>query len=162
MLMTSKSSKSDSVSSGRYAVVAAEFNRVHCERLVEGSLAGFAAKEVEENLVDVFWVPGSYEIPLAAKRLAETGSYVGLVAVGVLVKGETMHFEYIAENACRALTDIGLSADLPIGLAIIPALNLSQVEERACSVEDLGLGGKGENRGYDAALAVLQMASFRV
>lgn len=141
----------------RYAIVSAEFNRIYCDRLVEGAVDAFAAKGIDKSLVDVFFVPGTYEVPLAVKRLAKLGRYVGVVAIGVLVKGDTLHFECIAENACRALTDIGLEFDLPIGLSVIPAFNLEQVKERSAPTTG---PDAGENRGYEAALAVVEMSEF--
>ena len=138
--------------SARFAVVAARFNEAISRRLVEGALHAFAAAKVPDDRVDVHWVPGSFELPQAAQHLAGTGRYAGIVCVGVVIRGETPHFEHVAREAAAGIRHVALTTGVPTGFGVITTLDEDQAWARA--------GGKVGNRGEEAAAAVVEMAAF--
>lgn len=138
--------------SPRFAVVAARFNEPITTRLVEGALHAFEAAEVRGNAVEVHWVPGSFELPVAAFHLARSGRYAGIVCVGVVIRGETPHFEHVAREAAAGIRHVGLTTGVPATFGVITALTEEQAWARA--------GGKVGNRGEEAAHAALEMAGF--
>ena len=138
--------------SGRYAVVAARFNEPISRRLVEGALHAFSAAKVAEECVEVYWVPGSFELPQAAQHLAATGHYAGIVCVGVVIRGQTPHFEHVAREAAAGIRHVALTTGVPTGFGVITTLDEDQAWARA--------GGAVGNRGEEAAAAVIEMAAF--
>jgi 6,7-dimethyl-8-ribityllumazine synthase len=136
----------------RFAIVAARFNEAICARLVEGAREAFAEAGRAGDAVEVHWVPGSFELPQAAGHLARTGRYAGIVCVGVVIRGETPHFEHVAREAAAGIRQVAMTTGVPTGFGVVTALTEEQAWERA--------GGKVGNRGQEAADAVLQMADF--
>jgi len=143
--------------SRRFAVISAEFNKIYCERLVAGAVAALETHGVGPSNIEVIWVPGSYELPLAARYAADSGRFSGIIALGVLIKGDTDHYHHVATEACSGLTRVMLETRVPVGLGIIPALNTAQVEERSQFSED---GFNEGNKGWESACAVLEMSSL--
>jgi 6,7-dimethyl-8-ribityllumazine synthase len=133
-------------------VVAARFNEPISRRLVEGALHAFAAAKVVEDRVDIHWVPGSFELPQAAMHLAATKRYAGIVCVGVVIRGQTPHFEHVAREAASGLRHVALTTGVPTGFGVITTLDEDQAWARA--------GGAVGNRGEEAASAVIEMAAF--
>lgn len=136
----------------RYAVVAARFNEEIVGRLLEGAKAAFRAESVDESNVDIVHVPGSFELPLMAKRLAESGKYAAIVCLGAVIKGDTDHYEFV----CRAATDGILRAGMDTGVPVIFGV-------LTCETEELALdraGGMEGNKGADAARAAIEMAKL--
>lgn len=138
--------------SARYAVVAARFNEPISRRLVEGALHAFTAAKVAEDRVEIYWVPGSFELPQAAQHLAATGRYAGIVCVGVVIRGQTPHFEHVAREAASGIRHVALTTGIPTGFGVITTLDEDQAWARA--------GGAVGNRGEEAAAAVIEMAAF--
>ena len=138
--------------SARYAVVAARFNEPISRRLVDGALHAFAAAKVAEDHVEVHWVPGSFELPQAAMHLAATGRYAGIVCVGVVIRGQTPHFEHVAREAASGIRHVALTTGVPTGFGVITTFDEEQAWARA--------GGAVGNRGEEAAAAVIEMAAF--
>jgi len=136
----------------RFAVVAARFNERIVKRLVEGALHALAAGGVPAERVDVHWVPGSFELPQAASHLAAAGRYAAVVCLGVVVKGETPHYEHVAREAAAGIRHVALTTGVPTTFGVITALTEAQAWARA--------GGDVGNRGEEAAEAALQMADF--
>jgi len=136
----------------RFAVLAARFNEAISEKLLDGALAAFATHGVAGDAVEVHWVPGSFELPQAALALARTGRYAGIVCVGVVIKGETPHFEYLAHAAAQGIGRAALETGVPMSFGVVTALNSEQAWARA--------GGAVGNRGAEAALATLEMAGW--
>jgi 6,7-dimethyl-8-ribityllumazine synthase len=132
------------------AVVAARFNEVVVKRLVDGALACLEKHAAEE--VDVVWVPGSFEIPLTAKHLAEGGDYDAVICLGAVIRGETPHFDYVAEAAARGILEAGLATGVPVVFGVLTTDTMEQALERA--------GGDHGNKGWDAALVALEMADL--
>jgi len=134
----------------RFAIVAARFNERITERLLEGARRALRAGRVPAAAIDVRWVPGSFELPQAAAHLAATGRYQGIVCLGVVIRGQTPHFEHVAREAAAGIQHVALTTGVPVTFGVITALTERQAWERA--------GGKVGNRGREAADAALEMA----
>lgn len=134
----------------KFAVVMGRFNDLITERLLAGALDVLVRHNASEDDIDVIKVPGSFEIPLAAKKAAETKRYDAIVAIGALIRGATPHFDYIASQVARCLSSIALEHGIPVTFGIITADTLEQAIERA--------GTKAGNRGAEAALSAIEMA----
>jgi len=132
-----------------YAVIAASFNEMIVRPLVEGATASFEASGIAAERVHVTWVPGAFELPLAARTAAVTGRYAAVVCLGAVVRGETAHFEYVAGEAARGIMDAGLQTGVPILFGVLTTDTIDQAMERA--------GGAHGNKGWDAARAALDM-----
>jgi 6,7-dimethyl-8-ribityllumazine synthase len=132
--------------------VAARFNEAISKKLADGAASALEAGGVGGDWVDVHWVPGSFELPQAAMALARTGVYAGIVCVGVIIRGETPHFEYLSGAVAHGLSRVGLETGVPVGFGVITALTEAQAWERA--------GGAVGHRGEEAARATLEMAGF--
>jgi len=136
----------------RFAIVAARFNERITQRLVDGATHAFSASGVRANDIEVHWVPGSFELPQAANHLATTGRYSGIVCVGVVIRGQTPHFEHVAREAAAGIRHVALTTGVPTTFGVITALTEEQAWARA--------GGDVGNRGEEAAEAALQMAEW--
>lgn len=136
----------------RYAIVAARFNEVVVRKLVEGALEGLRAKGASEDDVDLAWVPGSFELPLVARRLAATGSYGAVICLGAVIRGETPHFDHVAEQAAHGVRSAAAEAGVPVIFGVLTTDTFAQAMDRA--------GGKHGNKGWDAAMAAMEMASL--
>jgi 6,7-dimethyl-8-ribityllumazine synthase len=136
----------------RFAVVAARFNGVVTEKLVEGALGAFRRLGISGDAVDVAWTPGSFELPLAAKRLAESGLFDAVVCVGAVIRGETSHFDYVAGEAARGIQQVALESGTPCIFGILTTDTVEQALDRA--------GGKHGNKGWDSAMAAVEMAGL--
>jgi 6,7-dimethyl-8-ribityllumazine synthase len=136
----------------RLAVVAARFNEIVTSKLVDGALAGLAKHGVAENHIDVAWVPGAFEIPLVADRLASSGRYDAVICLGAVIRGETAHFELVANEAARGIATVSLRTGVPLIFEVLATNDLAQAEARA--------GGAHGNKGWAAAEAALEMAGL--
>jgi 6,7-dimethyl-8-ribityllumazine synthase len=137
---------------GRFAVVAARFNQSVVDGLLAGARDGFKRHGVADDALDVVWVPGSLEIPLVAKRLAESGKYAAVVCLGAVIRGETGHYDYVAGGVANGVARAGVDSGVPVIFGILTCDTLEQAMNRA--------GGKGGNKGFDAALAAIEMANL--
>jgi 6,7-dimethyl-8-ribityllumazine synthase len=135
----------------RVAVVVAQFHEDITKRLLEGARDGLADCGVREGNVEVHSVPGAFELPLACKRLAESGRVDGVVALGCVIRGETPHFDYVAGESARGLMDVMLATGVPIAFGVLTTDDMAQAEARA--------GGES-NKGYDAAQTAVEMAKL--
>ena len=136
----------------RFAIVAARFNERITQRLVAGALGALRAARLGPDAIEVHWVPGSFELPQAAGHLAATGRFAGIVCVGVVIRGQTPHFEHIAREAATGIREVGITTGVPTTFGVITALTEEQAWDRA--------GGQVGNRGEEAAHAVLEMAAL--
>jgi 6,7-dimethyl-8-ribityllumazine synthase len=134
------------------AIVASRFNELVTRALLTGAQDGLARHGVEPEGVDVAWVPGSFEIPLTARKLAESGRYQAVVCLGAVIRGETPHFDQVANQASSGIARVALDTGVPVIFGVITADTLEQALERA--------GGKMGNKGYDAAVAAIEMANL--
>ena len=136
----------------RFAIVVSRFNEFMSRKLLDGAIDCFVRHGGVEENIDVFWVPGSFEIPLAAKRAAESKQYSAVVCLGVIIRGGTTHHEYIASEAAKGIGHVGIRTGVPTIFGVITADNLEQAIERS--------GTKAGNKGADAALAAIEMANL--
>ncbi|CAN5253328.1 6,7-dimethyl-8-ribityllumazine synthase [soil metagenome] len=134
-----------------FAIAAASFNGLVVERLVAGALECFGSHGLGPEAVTVAWAPGSFELPLLARRLAATGRYDGVACLGAVIRGETAHFDFVAAEAARGIQQVALETDVPVGFGVLTTDTLEQALDRA--------GGKHGNRGWDAATTLMRMAS---
>jgi len=135
----------------RFAVVASQFNDLVTSKLVEGAVACLRAHGIAEEDLVVVWVPGAFELPLAARRLAASGLYDAVVCLGAVIRGETAHFDYVAGEAARGIADAAAGSGPPVMFGVLTTDTLEQALDRA--------GGKHGNKGWDAAMGAMQMAS---
>ena len=136
----------------RIGVVAARFNRFVTSRLVEGACEGLLDHGLREDDLAVIWVPGSFEVPLAAAEMARSGRWDALVCLGAVIKGETAHFDYVAAEAARGVAEASRETGVPMAFGIQTTYTEEQALARA--------GGDAGNRGYDAALSAIEMANL--
>jgi|SRR5215208_3432861 len=136
----------------RIVVLASRFNEPIVKNLVDGALEALVKYGVAFEDIDVVWVPGAWELPIAARRLLATERYDGLVAVGAVIRGETAHFEYIAGEASRGLAVVSAESETPVGFGVLTCDTDEQAEARA--------GGEHGNKGWDAAVATLEMVDL--
>jgi 6,7-dimethyl-8-ribityllumazine synthase len=134
----------------RFAIVVSRFNEEITRGLLAGAREALADAGVGDDAVTVFHVPGAFEIPLAAKRAAESGEFAAVICLGCLIKGDTMHFEYIADAASHGIMRAALDTGVPIAFGVLTTLTDAQAEERSAP-------GPG-NKGREAAAAALEMA----
>jgi 6,7-dimethyl-8-ribityllumazine synthase len=136
----------------RFAVIASRFNQSIVERLVDGALDALVRHGAAADNVDVVWVPGAWELPIAARRLLASERYDALIAVGAVIRGDTPHFDFVAGEASRGLSAASADFETPIGFGLLTCDNDEQAQARA--------GGVHGNKGWDAALAALEMADL--
>ena len=136
----------------RIAVVASRFNENVTRALVDGALDALLRHGVAFDDVDVVWVPGAWELPLAVRRAMSTERYDAIVALGAVIRGDTPHFDYVAGEASRGLSDASRDAEIPVGFGLLTCDTMEQALERA--------GGAHGNKGWDASVAVLEMADL--
>ena len=134
----------------RFAIVAARFNSMITDKLLEGAKKALETARAEG--FQVFHVPGAFELPLAAKMLAHTHAYHGVIALGAVIRGNTPHFDYVAGECARGLQQVALDTGLPVAFGVLTTDNHEQAEARA--------GGHHGNKGYDAAMTAIEMARF--
>jgi 6,7-dimethyl-8-ribityllumazine synthase len=136
----------------RYAVLASRFNNNITSRLADGAMDALVRHGAASEDVDLVWVPGAWELPFAARRLAQTDRYNAIVVVGAVIRGDTPHFDFVAGEASRGLADASSEYEIPIGFGLLTTDNMEQAEARA--------GGEFGNKGWDAALAALEMSDL--
>jgi len=140
------------IDGARFAIVAARFNGEITDALLEGAVATLAEHGVPDDHVSVVRVPGAYEIPITAKRLAASGRYEAIIALGAVVRGGTPHFEYVAGECARGVGRVALDEDVPVIFGVLTTDTDSQALDRA--------GGKEGNKGREAAAASLEMVTL--
>jgi 6,7-dimethyl-8-ribityllumazine synthase len=136
----------------RVGVVVARFNELVTRKLLDGALEGLRAHGVADEDVDVAWVPGAFELALAARRLAASRTYDAVICLGAVIRGETAHFEHVAGQAATGIREAGEATGVPVIFGVLTTGNLEQALARA--------GGDHGNKGWDAAAAALEMASL--
>lgn len=134
----------------RVAIVAARFHDVVTERLVNGALEGLTKGGVRDQDVTVVWVPGAFEIPLIAQRLAASGTVDAIIGLGAVIRGETAHFELVAAEAAHGLAEVGRATGVPCVFEVLATEDLAQAQARA--------GGAHGNKGWEAAGVAIEMA----
>jgi 6,7-dimethyl-8-ribityllumazine synthase len=138
---------------GEYAICVATFYEELANRLVNGATEAFSEQEISPASVHTFEVPGAFELPLAAKLCAESGRFDGVACLGVVIRGETDHYDFVCSEAARGIGEVGLKTGVPCAFGVVTANTREQAEARA--------GGDKRDQGRNAALAVMRMAELR-
>ena len=136
----------------KFAVVVSRFNELISNRLLDGAIDSLKRHDADDKDVEVAWVPGAFEIPLIAQKLAESKKFDAIVALGAVIRGDTPHFDYVAAEATKGIAQASLKTGIPVALGIITADNVDQAVERA--------GSKSGNKGFQAATSAIEMASL--
>lgn len=136
----------------RFGVVISRFNEFITARLLEGAEDALVRHGVKEGDIDVAWTPGSFEIPLVAKKMAESGKYAAIICLGAVIRGGTPHFDYIATEVTKGIATVGLETGMPVIYGVVTADTLEQAIERA--------GTKMGNAGFQAAVSAIEMANL--
>ncbi len=136
----------------RFAIVTSRFNSFITERLLEGALDALKRHGAEDKQIDVYKVPGSFEIPLTAKLLAKKKGVDSVICLGTVIRGATPHFEYIAAEVAKGIAQVSLEFEKPVVFGVITSENIEQAIERA--------GTKSGNKGYDAAMTAIEMVNL--
>ena len=137
---------------GRIAIACARFNGFIVESLKAGALDALRRHGIKDEQIDLVWAPGAYELPLLVKKLAGTGRYHGIVALGAVIRGGTPHFDYVAGECSKGLATVAMDAELPIGFGVLTVDTIEQAIERA--------GTKAGNKGAEAAMTVVEMINL--
>ena len=136
----------------RIAIVAGRFNEFITSKLVGGALDVLKRNDVSEESIDIAWVPGAFEIPLIAKKLANTGKYDAIITLGAVIKGSTPHFDYVCAEVSKGVSQISLQSELPVIFGVLTTNNVEEAIERA--------GTKAGNKGADAAFSAIEMINL--
>jgi 6,7-dimethyl-8-ribityllumazine synthase len=137
---------------GKFALVASRFNDVIVDHLVNGALDGLRRHGIADEAIDLVRVPGSYEIPLVAKRLAASGKYLAVVCLGAIIRGDTDHYDYVAGEASKGVAAASLATGIPVIFGILTCDTLEQAINRA--------GAKSGNKGFEAAMSAIEMVNL--
>jgi len=136
----------------RMGIVISRFNELLSSRLLGGATDALARHGVDMDLVEVAWVPGAFEIPLVARKMADSGRYDAVITLGVIIRGSTPHFEYVAAEASKGVAKISADTGVPVIFGLITADTIEQAVERS--------GTKAGNKGWDAAISAIEMANL--
>ncbi|MBP8980579.1 MAG: 6,7-dimethyl-8-ribityllumazine synthase [Syntrophobacterales bacterium] len=136
----------------KFAVVASRFNDFISSRLTDGAVDGLIRAGAEEKDIQLFKVPGAFELPLAAKRLAQSGRYDAVICLGAVIRGATPHFEYVSAEVSKGIANVGLETGVPISFGVLTTDTIEQAIERA--------GTKAGNKGWDAAMTAIEMVDL--
>ena len=136
----------------KFAVVVGRFNEFISGKLLSGCLDGLMRHDAKDENVDVAWVPGAYEIPLVAKKLATSGRYNAIICLGAVIRGATPHFELVSGEVAKGIAKVTLDTNIPVIFGVITTDTLEQAIERA--------GTKAGNKGWDAAVSAIEMADL--
>lgn len=136
----------------KFGIVASRFNEFITGKLLEGALDALRRHGAEDDDIEIAWVPGSFEIPLAAQKMAESRKYDAVICLGALIRGSTPHFDYIASEAAKGIAHVGMATGVPTIFGVITTENIEQAIERA--------GTKAGNKGFGAAETAIEMANL--
>lgn len=136
----------------RMGIVVGRFNEFISSKLLSGAMDGLLRHGVEEKDIEVAWTPGAFEIPLVAKKMAQTGRYDAVLCLGAVIRGATPHFEYVSSEVAKGVAKVGLDTDVPVIFGVLTTDNIEQAIERA--------GTKSGNKGFDAAATAIEMANL--
>ncbi|GAA0713919.1 6,7-dimethyl-8-ribityllumazine synthase [Paraclostridium ghonii] len=136
----------------KVGIIVGRFNEFIVSKLLGGALDGLKRHGVEEENIEVSWVPGAFEIPLVAKKMAKSKKYDAIICLGAVIKGSTPHFDYVCAEASKGIASVSLSEELPIIFGVLTTDTIEQAIERA--------GTKAGNKGYDAAVSAIEMANL--
>lgn len=136
----------------KVAIVAARFNEIIVNKLLGGAVDGLVRHGVLEENIDAAWVPGAFEIPVVAQKLAQSKKYDAIICVGAVIRGDTTHYDYVCNEVSKGIAQVGLNAGIPILFGVLTTENVEQAILRA--------GSKAGNKGYDCALSAIEMVNL--
>lgn len=136
----------------KIGIVAARFNEFIVSKLISGALDGLKRHGVDDDYIELVWVPGAFEIPLVAKKMAESEKYDSIICLGAVIKGSTSHYDYVCAEVSKGIANISLESQKPVIFGVLTTDNIEQAIERA--------GTKAGNKGYDAAVSAIEMANL--
>ena len=136
----------------KFGIVVSRFNEFITTKLLGGALDTLHRHEAKENDIDVAWVPGAFEIPLAAKKMAESGKYDAIICLGAVIRGATSHYDYVCNEVSKGVAQVGLQSGVPVIFGVVTTENIEQAIERA--------GTKAGNKGVDGAIAAMEMVNL--
>ena len=136
----------------KVGIVAARFNEFIVSKLVSGALDGLKSHDVKDEDIDVAWVPGAFEIPLIASKMANSGKYDAVICLGAVIRGATSHYDYVCNEVSKGVAQAGLNSGVPVLFGVVTTENIEQAIERA--------GTKAGNKGYDCALGAVEMVNL--
>lgn len=136
----------------RVGIVAARFNEFITSKLLGGALDGLQRHDVEEDNIDVAWVPGAFEIPLVASKMAKSGKYDAVICLGAVIRGSTSHYDYVCNEVSKGIAQVSLSSGIPVLFGVLTTENIEQAIERA--------GTKAGNKGFECAADAVEMVNL--
>lgn len=136
----------------KFGIAVGRFNEFIVGKLLSGALDGLKRHGVEENEIEIVWVPGAFEIPLAAKKMARSNKYDAVICLGAVIKGSTPHFDYVSSEVSKGIASVSLETEIPVIFGVLTTDTIEQAIERA--------GTKAGNKGYDAAVTAIEMANL--
>jgi len=136
----------------KIGIVVGRFNEFLTGKLLGGALDGLKRHGVSEEDIDVAWVPGAFEVPFIAKKMAETNKYDAIIGLGTVIRGSTTHYDYVCNEAAKGVASVGLTTGVPVIFGVVTTENIEQAIERS--------GTKSGNKGYDAAVSAIEMANL--
>lgn len=136
----------------KVGIVAARFNEIIVNKLLGGAVDGLVRHGVEEDNITVAWVPGAFEIPVVASKMAESGKYDAVICVGAVIRGDTSHYDYVCNEVSKGIAQVGLQTKIPVLFGVVTTENIEQAIARA--------GSKAGNKGYDCALSAIEMVNL--
>ena len=136
----------------RFAIISSRFNEFISSKLMEGAIDALVRHDVSKKDITVCWVPGAFEMPVVAKKLAVTGAYDAIICVGAVIRGATSHFDYVANEVSKGIASVSLDTGVPISFGVLTTDNIEQAIERA--------GTKAGNKGFESAMAAIEMVSL--
>lgn len=136
----------------KVGLVAARFNEFIVSKLVSGAVDGLVRHGVEDDDISLAWVPGAFEIPVVAQKMAESGKYDAVICLGAVIRGATSHYDYVCNEVSKGVAQVGLKTGIPVLFGVVTTENIEQAIERA--------GTKSGNKGYDCALSAIEMVNL--
>lgn len=136
----------------KVGIVAARFNEFIVSKLVAGARDGLLRHDVKDEDIDLAWVPGAFEIPLIASKMAKSGKYDAVICLGAVIRGATSHYDYVCSEVSKGIASVSLTSDIPVMFGVLTTDNIEQAIERA--------GTKAGNKGYDCALSAIEMVNL--
>ena len=136
----------------KVAIVASRFNEIIVNKLLGGAVDGLVRHGVEEDNITAAWVPGAFEIPVVASKMAQSGKYDAVSCVGAVIRGQTTHYDYVCNEVSKGIAEVGLDTGIPVLFGIVTTENIEQAIARA--------GSKSGNKGYDCALSAIEMVNL--
>ena len=136
----------------KIGIVAARFNEFITSKLLSGAIDGLERHNVRNDDIEVAWVPGAFEIPLIASKMAKSGKYDAIICLGAVIRGSTTHYDYVCSEVSKGIANVSLNSDIPVMFGVLTTENIEQAIERA--------GSKAGNKGYDCAVGAIEMVNL--